>query len=65
MGLGGDSLIHGNPQPVIGLLFCILQEVECVRRREPAAINKHKKMQLTGIQHKTQTGANNRLLKDT
>lgn len=59
VGLGGDSLLRVNSRPVVCLLFQIVQEVESVRWREPAARNQPEKIQLTWIQHKTQTHIKN------
>lgn len=42
MELGGGGLLRGNPQPVLPLVLHIIQEVESVRRREPARGNKQK-----------------------
>lgn len=47
MGLGGGSLLCGNPQPVLPLVFHIVQEVESVRWREPARGNKQKNTKQT------------------
>lgn len=55
MELGGGGLLRGNPQPVLPLVLHIIQEVESVRRREPARGNEQKNKRLTAIPLSTKT----------